>query len=151
MSGRSAVFKDKLLKLFFNNDDYAGIGDAGGILGSTADGNLYIRLCTSASVVSDTVIGTEATFGGYPAKGLAVPRNTTNWTVTANVVNNALALAFPTTTSGADVIRYFEIWIDNTSTTESARLYWGQLSFDKAVVVGKAFSFLAESIVITEN
>lgn len=151
MGGRSSTFKNKLLQLIFNNVSYAGIGDTSGVLGSTSAGNLYIRLCTSASVVNDTTIGTEATFGGYPTKGLAVPRNTTNWTVTANQVKNAIALTFPTTTSGSDVIRYFEIWIDNTATGESSRLYWGQLDFDKAVVVGKAFYFAINAVVITEN
>jgi len=151
MAGRSATFKNKLLQLIFNNVSYAGIGDSNGLLGSSTAGNIYLRLCTSATVCSDTVIGTEATFGGYPAKGLAVPRNTTNWTVTANAVKNAIDLTFPTTTSGNDVIRYLEVWINNTATGESSRLYWAQLDFDKAVLIGKAFSFLANGITITEN
>jgi hypothetical protein len=151
MSGRSLTFKNKLLQLIFNNVNYSYLGDMIGVRGSTSAGNLYLRLCTSATAVNDTTIGTEATFGGYPTKGLSVARNTTNWTVTNNQAKNAVLLTFPTTTSGLDVIRYFEIWIDNTSTTEASRLYWGQLDADKTAETGKAFSFAAESIIITEN
>lgn len=134
MGGRSNAYKNSILTSLLN----------GG-------GNLYIRLYTTASTVSDSALGTEATFGGYPTKGLAVVANSTNWVVSANVANNGVVITFPDATSAGETLRYFAIWKNNTSALEADRLYWGQLTEDKAVVTGKAISFLVNSITITEN
>lgn len=148
MSGRSNTFKNNLLKLIFNNVDFAGVGDAAGLLGSTADGNLFIRLYTDASVLSDSALGTEATFGGYAA--VAVGRDTTSWLITSNVAKNGISIEFPACTSGEETIRYFAIWA-NSSGSESDRLYWGQLNTDVLVITNTTVYFPVEYIEITEN
>ncbi len=43
---KSNTFENELLLLIFNNDTLALVGDATGIVGSGADGNLYITPVT---------------------------------------------------------------------------------------------------------
>jgi len=134
-----------------NNEAIAGIGDASGVLGSASAGNVYVRLCTSATTCDDATVGTEADYTGYVAKGVAVPRSSAGWTVSGNNASNTAAITFGACTAGTNTIRYVELWMDNTNTTEPYRLWWGQLTSDLAVSAGITPQFAIGELDITED
>jgi hypothetical protein len=148
---KSNTHENEYLKLIFQNIPIAGIGDANGLPASAGAGNLYIRLYTSATIVDDANVGTECAYGGYVAKGVAVARGTTYWTVTANSASNAAVIAFPTCTSGGETIRYFAIWKNNTSASESDRTHWGQLNADKTIAINDPAEFAVGALVVNED
>ena len=129
----SNSFETDLLELIFNNTDIADIGDAAGLQNSAAAGSFYVRLYTSAVTVDDSTIGTEAAYTGYVSGGVAVARTSGGWTISGNNVSNAAAITFGKCTAGSETIRYFAIWKDNSTGTDSHRIIWGQLTSDLAV------------------
>ena len=151
MGSKSNAFETSLLTLLFNNTDIANIGDAAGILGSTADGSLYVRLYTSAVAVDESTIGTECAYTGYVAKGVAVARTAGGWTISGNNASNAAAVTFGPCTAGSETIRYFAIWVDNVNTTDAYRLFWGQLTADLAVSAGITPEFAIGDIDVNED
>lgn len=148
---KSNSFENAILLLVFNNTDIANVGDATGIQGSTAAGSLYVRLYTSAVAVDDSTIGTEAAYTGYVSGGVAVARSGAGWTVASNAVSNTAAITFGACTAGSETIRYFGIWKDNSTGTDSHRLFWGQLTSDLAVSSGITPEFAASALSITED
>ena len=125
MGSKSNSFETKFLQHIFNNAALSGIGDTNGLPASSTAGNLYVRLCTSASVCDEANIGTEAAYTGYVARGVAVPRNSGGWTISGNNVSNTGTVTFGACTAGSATIRYIEVWADNVNTTEPYRLWWG--------------------------
>jgi len=151
MGSKSNTLENKLLLHLLNNEAIAGIGDASGVLGSASAGNVYVRLCTSATTCDDATVGTEADYTGYVAKGVAVPRSSAGWTVSGNNASNTAAITFGACTAGTNTIRYVELWMDNTNTTEPYRLWWGQLTSDLAVSAGITPQFAIGELDITED
>ena len=147
---KSNSFENDLQKHIFQNAAIANVGNAGGLPAAGAAGNLYVRLYTSAVAVDDATIGTECAYTGYVAKGVAVPRSSAGWTVSNNAVSNAAAIVFGSATS-SETVRYFAIWKDNTSSADSERLYWGQLTSDLAVSSGITPEFAIGALVINED
>lgn len=145
----SNTFENEFLKLLFQNIDIANIGNAAGIQGSVTAGNLYIRLCTDAVVVSDSQIGTECAYTGYVAGGVAVARTTGGWSVMGSEAKNVSSVTFGECTAGSENVRYVEIWRNNTGNTDSDRIAWKQLTLDLAVSAGIVPTFAAEGIIIT--
>lgn len=144
-------FETSLLQLIFNNSNIADIGDATGLQGSGAAGNVYVRLYTSAVAVDDSTIGTECAYTGYVAGGVAVARSGAGWTVSGNNVSNAAAITFGACTAGSETVRYFAIWKDNVGATDADRLFWGQLTSDLAVSSGITPEFAIGALDITED
>lgn len=151
MGSKGNAFETALLTLIFNNTNIANIGDATGLRGSTAAGNFYVRLYTSATTVDDTNIGTECAYTGYVARGVAVPRTAGGWTISGNNASNTAAITFGACTAGSETIRYFAIWMDNTNTTEAYRLFWGQLTADLAVSAGITPEFAIGDLDVNED
>lgn len=136
MGSFSDNFKNDLLKLLFNNTTIAKLGDATGVEGSATPGNLYVRLCTDAVVVTNSQLGTETTYTGYVAKGIAVARTAGGWTIAGNNASNTAEITFGTQTSGTPLIRYAELWLDNVSSNISERVLWLQLDNDIPIASG---------------
>lgn len=149
MGSASNTLENELLLLLLNNTNIGYIGDATGVRGSTAAGNLYVRLCTSATTCDDSTVGTEANYTGYVQYGVAVARTSGGWTVSGNAASNAATITFGACTAGSNTIRYVEIWRDNTSATEAKRLFWGQLTSDLAVSAGITPEFAIGDLDIT--
>jgi hypothetical protein len=145
------AFETDLLTLLFNNSNIANIGDATGIQGSGSAGNFYIRLYTDAVVVNDSTIGTEAAYTGYVAGGVAVARTAGGWTIAGNNASNTAAITFGACTAGSENLRYFAIWKDNSTGTDSHRLYWGQLTSDLAVSNGITPEFAIGALDVNED
>lgn len=148
---KSDSFENQLLLHLFNNSAIANVGDATGLPAAATAGNFYVRLYTSAIVVSDSVIGTECAYTGYVALGVAVPRSAGGWTVAGNNASNTAAITFGACTGGTETVRYFAIWKDNTTTADAQRLYWGQLTSDLAVSTGITPEFAIGALDVNED
>lgn len=98
------------LTLLFANTDWANIGDAGGLVGSTADGSFYISLHTADPGEAGDQETDEADYTSYDR--VAVARAGASWTVAGNQVSNAAAVDFPTATGGSNTCTYFSIGRD---------------------------------------
>lgn len=148
---RSNSFENSLLSLIFKNQAIENIGDAGGLLPSVVAGNFYIRLHTDAVVVDDSTLGTEAAYTGYVAGGVAVPRSAAGWTVSGNQASNAAVVTFGECTAGSETIRYISVWKNNSSSVDTDRLFWGQLTLDLDVSAGITPEFSIGSIDVNED
>lgn len=133
MGSKSDDFENDILLLIFNNTDILLIGDAGGLLGSVGAGSFWVRLMTDGTVVDDSTLGTQATYTGYVAGGIAVARTAGGWTVSGNNASNTAAITFGASTSGPETERYVEVWLDNSSSSIGDRLFWSQLDSDLIV------------------
>jgi hypothetical protein len=98
---KSIAWREGTLLLFFFNTDFEGLGDAGGLRGSVALGNIYLSLHESNPGIGGNQLTGETTYPGYnPAARLAVPRGGAGWIAVANRVANIAQATFPTN-SGA--------------------------------------------------
>lgn len=141
------VFETELLDLILNNTGIALIGDATGILPSTADGSLYVALHTADPGEAGVQTTSEATYTSYAR--VAVARTGALWTVTAGSAQNAGAIAFPEATGGSNTITHFSI---GTAASGAGKiLYSGALSVSRAVSSGITPSFAAGDLMITED
>jgi len=122
MNNASDTFENEFLKLLFQNVAIAGIGDASGLQPSAAAGNLYLRLCTDATVADDATVGTEASYTGYVAKGVAVARSNAAWDVVTNSATNLADILFGDCTAVPQNIKYVEVWRNNTSALLASRI-----------------------------
>ena len=98
MATRTNYFIQAVLDLIYLNQPIPNIGDAAGILGSTADGNLYAAL-----LVGDT----ECDYGSYAR--VAISR-TNGFNRAGNVISNASQLNFPKATAGNNVVTKIAIY-----------------------------------------
>lgn len=147
---KSNSLENSILLLIFNNTDIADLGDASGVQGSAADGSLYIRLFNT-DTVDDSTVGTEATYTGYVSGGVAIARTVGGFTVVDNNVTNAAQFAYGECTVGTETLRYFGVFKDNSTGTESHRLYWGQLPSDLIVSIGSIPTIPAGYLNVNEN
>ncbi len=119
-------FETDLLELLFNNTTLANIGDTTGIVGSTADGSLYIALTTTTP--TDSAAGTAANYTGYAR--VAVARTAGGWTIAGANASNAALVTFGECTAGSSTVTHFEIY---TAITGGDRLFWGALDSSLAI------------------
>lgn len=109
VSRKGTTFKRALLDHLFLNQPIAGIGDAGGLLGSSADGNLYLSLHAAIRVDNNVTftgpynqsrneypitIGANTLYSGYAR--VAIPRTSTYWERIGDRIRNKLDITFPT-------------------------------------------------------
>lgn len=132
----SNSFETDFLKLLFQNVAIAGIGDASGLQPSAVAGNLYLRLCTDATSADDATVGTEATYTGYVAKGVAIARSLAKWDVTGNVCSNLEEIIFGDCSAVPQTIKYIELWKNNTGSTLADRIAWKEFSATIDIIVG---------------
>jgi len=113
MSATNAL-ENGLLSLLFENANYANIGDATGLRGSTTAGVFYISLHTTGPGETGNQNTSEAAYTSYAR--VAVPRSTTGWTVASGVCDNDSAITFPLATGGSATCTDFGIGTDSAST-----------------------------------
>lgn len=111
------TLENSILLLLFNNDDFTGIGDAGGLLGSVTPGSLYVSLHTSDPGEGGNQSTNEAAYTSYAR--VAVARSSSGWTVSSNVAENAAAVTFPKATGGSETATHFGI---GTASSGSGKL-----------------------------
>lgn len=149
MSKASNTFRGEFLDHLFINSAIAVIGDAAGLLGSAAPGNLYIRLCTDFSVVDKDTVGTECAYVGYVPGGIGVVRSGAGFSRTGNVISNAVVEEFAPCTGGSENIKYAELWRDNVGLTEPSRIAWMEFSPVVPVSAGMTPRFAVGAIMFT--
>jgi hypothetical protein len=89
-----------LLNLLFANTDWANVGDAGGLGGSTADGSFFISLHTGDPGEAGDQTTSECDYTSYAR--VAVARTGAAWTVSGSNASNAAAVTFPQATGGTN-------------------------------------------------
>ena len=130
MSDATDAFENAISLLLFNNVNFANIGDATGLRGSTAAGSFYASLHTADPGEAGTQLTSESAYVGYAR--VAIARTAGGWTVTGSTVTNAAAVSFPTCTSGTSNVTYFGV---GTSSSGA-----GTLLFRSAIPGGIAVS-----------
>jgi len=93
------AFETALLNLLFNNTTITNIGDAGGLVGSSAPGSTQLALATVA--LSDTTADltvTEVAYTGYARPTQA--RSGVGWTVSGDTASNAALIQFGEMSAG---------------------------------------------------
>ena len=137
---KSESFENDLLNFIFNSVAIPDLGT-----------DVYIRLYNTDVVVNNTTVGTEAIYDGYVAGGVAIPRSVAGFTpATSSISKNVGEFAFAKCLSGDEVLRYFAVFKDNTTFTESHRLYWGPLPADLEVSTDTIPTVPAEYLTINE-
>ena len=144
---KSNAMENSLMLLLFNNTDFALIGDAAGILGSSADGNFYIGLHTGDPGEAGDQTTNEAAYTSYAR--VAVARTVGGFTVAANAVDNAALVTFPAATGGSETITYFSI--GTASSGAGVLLYSGVLDASLAVSSGVTPEFAIGALNVTED
>jgi hypothetical protein len=107
MSSATDFLEDALLELILNNNATGFIGDAGGLLPSAGDGNLYVSLHTANPGEAGAQTDSECAFGAYARQ--AVSRVGTAWLVASGVATNVNDIEFPECTSGSEIITHVGI------------------------------------------
>jgi hypothetical protein len=120
-----------LLLLIFQNANWANVGDATGLRGSTTAGSFYIQLHTASPGAAGTQTTSEAAYGGYARQ--AVARSSGGWTVTGSsptTAENAAAITFPqSTTSETET----SASLGRASSSTGEILWFGPLTANLAV------------------
>lgn len=127
----SNAFETGLLTLIYNNTNYANVGDATGLRGSSTAGSFYIGLHTADPGEAGSQTTSEATYTSYAR--VAVARSGAGFTVSGNSVSNAAAVTFPAATGGSNTITHFSVGTDSSGA--GTLLFKGALSSPTSVVV----------------
>lgn len=144
---KSNSWENGLLLLLFNNTNFANVGDATGLRGSTTAGSLYVSLHTADPGEAGSQTTSEATYTSYAR--MAVARSGAGWTVSGNAVSNAAAVSFTACTGGSNTITHFGI--GTASSGAGVLLYKGALTSSLAVSSGIAPLFAIGDIDVTED
>lgn len=139
------VLENGLLSLLFENANYAAVGDATGLRGSTTAGVFYISLHTANPNETGTQTTSEGAYTSYARQSVA--RSTAGWTVASGTADNDSAINFPAATGGSETETHFGIGSDVSG---AGNLFiWGALTASLAVSSGITPSFAAGALDIT--
>lgn len=144
---KSNAAENALLQLFFNNVDFATVGDAGGLQNSTTAGSFYISLHTADPGEAGDQTTSEATYGSYAR--VAVARSASGWTVSGATAVNFAQITFPESTSGTNTVTY--VGIGTEASGAGVLMYSGALTSSRTVEVGGTPFFAATSLTVTED
>jgi len=113
---KSNAHENAYLLLLFNNTNFANVGDATGLRGSSTAGSLFVALHTADPGEAGTQSTSEATYTSYAR--VAVVRSGSGWVVTGNTVNPAATISFPTATGGTNTITHFSVGLASTGANQ---------------------------------
>ncbi len=119
--------ENNLLLLLFNNTNWANVGDATGIRGSTVAGSFYVSLHTASPGEAGNQTTSEAAYTGYARVGVA--RSAAGWTVSGTSPTqaaNVAATTFPQSSSGPETETDFAVGRDSAGAGEV--LWYGALT-----------------------
>lgn len=108
------VFENGLLSLIFENANYANVGDATGLRGSSTAGVFYISLHTADPGETGAQNTSESAYTNYARQSVA--RSTAGWTVASGVADNDAAINFPQGGATGSTITNVGIGSDSSST-----------------------------------
>jgi len=113
------TMENRLMLLLFNNTNFADVGDATGLRGSTTAGSLFLSAHTADPAEAGTQTTSEVTYTSYAR--VTVARSAGGFTITANSVSPAAVVTFPTGTGGSGTITHFGI---GTASSGAGVLLW---------------------------
>lgn len=138
------VFENGLLSLIFENANYANVGDATGLRGSTTAGVFYVSLHTADPGETGNQTTNETAYTNYLRSGGSVARSTAGWTVASGVADNDGAITYATGGASGATLTHFGIGSDSSGT---GNLFLkGALSASLAVSSGVTPSFAAGAL-----
>lgn len=139
------VLENGLLSLLFENANYANVGDATGLRGSSTAGVFHISLHTANPNETGSQTTSEAAYTSYAR--VSVARASAQWTVASGTADNDNAITFPAATGGSESESHFGIGSDASG---AGNLFiWGALSASLAVSSGITPSFAAGALDIS--
>lgn len=130
------------LSLIFENANYASIGDATGLRGSSTAGNWQISLHTADPGETGTQTTSETAYTNYAR--VAVARSTAGWTVASGNVDNDSAITFAAGGASGSSITHFGIGTDSSGAGNL--IFKGALTATLAVSSGVTPSFAAGAL-----
>lgn len=139
------VFENGLLSLIFENANYANVGDATGLRGSSTAGVFYISLHTANPNETGNQTTSEAAYGSYARQSVA--RSTAGWTVASGTADNDAAINFPAAASGSETETHFGVGSDVSGVGNL--FLWGALTASLAVSTGITPSFAIGALDVT--
>jgi len=137
-----------LLKLLFQNTNWANVGDATGLRGASTAGSFYVALHTANPGAGGVQNTNEAAYGSYARQ--AVARSSGGWTISGSAPTqsaNAAAINFPACTGGSETETYFSVGVASSGATEF--LWYGSLTSSLAVSTGITPSFAIGALICT--
>ena len=125
----SNALETGLLELILKNADLAGIGDAGGLLGSVVPGDLYLSLHTGNPDEGGDQTTNETVYTNYVR--IPIARSGAGWTVVGNTGSNAALAQFDQCGATGATITHVGVGTDLAGA--GILLFSGQLSSPLAV------------------
>lgn len=95
------------LDLLFINANWANVGDSTGLMGSTANGNLYVSLHTADPGEAGSQLTNEVSYTSYARASIA--RGPATFTRSVSTIVNASTVSFPQATGGSAAVTHFGI------------------------------------------
>lgn len=118
--GKTDVWEAGLMLLVFNNTDFTGVGDAGGLRGSAAPGSLYMGLYTADPTEEGTQATNEVGYTGYAR--VAIARSSDGFTCSDGAVALAANVTFPAGSGGSGTATH---WGLGTEPSGAGKLLYG--------------------------
>lgn len=148
MSASNAA-ENAFLLLIFNNTNFALVGDATGLRGSTTAGSLFVALHTADPGEAGDQTTSEAAYTSYAR--VAVARSSAGWTVSGtapSIAGNAALVAFPACTGGSAVCTHFSVGLatSGASTILASGALTSSLSVSNGITPSYAIGQLTVSL-----
>lgn len=121
-----------LLNLLFQNTNWANIGDATGLRGSSTAGSFYVALHTADPGEAGDQSTSEIAYTGYAR--VAIARSAGGFTVVGDTVSNTATTQFGECTAGSGTATHFSVGVASSGAT--AILYRGTLDASRAIAAG---------------
>lgn len=137
------TFENDILKLIFNATAIANIADNAA---SSPLTNLYVALHTADPGEAGSQTTSECAYTSYAR--VASPRNSGEWTITANSASPTTEIAFPIATGGSETATHFSI--GTASSGAGKILYSGTLTPNIAISSGVT-PVLTTATTVTED
>jgi len=141
------VFENGLLSLIFENANYANVGDATGLRGSTTAGVFYVSLHTANPNETGDQSTSETAYTNYLRSGGSVARSTAGWSVAAGVADNDGAITYAQCGASGATLTHFGVGSDSTGVGNL--FLWGALTASLVVSSGVTPSFSAGALDVT--
>jgi hypothetical protein len=141
----SNTSESNILQLLFENTNWANVGDATGLRGSTTAGSFYISLHTADPGETGTQTTSESAYTNYAR--VSVARSTTGWTVSGTAPTQAAndaAVTFPTCGVTGSTVTHFEIGRDSSGAGEN--ILYGPLDASLIINSGITPSFAISAL-----
>ena len=146
---KSNSWENGLLLLLFNNTNFANVGDATGLRGSSTAGSFGVSLHTAGPGEAGSQTTSEITYTSY--ERVTVARSGAGWTVTANSVSPAAAITFPAGTGGSGTATHFGIGTALTVAAGAGTLIYSGTVSPNIVCGNGVTPQLTTSTAITED